>query len=85
MGWEEEEEDVEDLLEESEGMITWAREKLMILAAASPRTIRDTDGYPVDWEDYIQKEVTDIMDVLLEEIPVRYICLQELEGPEIPF
>lgn len=58
--------DLEDKIEEVESMITWCRERLLILAAATPPSlVKDEE---TDNMFYLHSEFTEIMETLEEEM-----------------
>ena len=72
------------MLEDAEDSIKSAKERLLILAASTPRTINESGegDYKIDWNDHIRTEVNDIMEDLEEQIVRRYLARQCIESPE---
>jgi len=55
----------ESNLEDEQGIMQMFRDELMILAAASPRDVKDQDGWE-QWEYYIRRRVSEIYDGLID-------------------
>ena len=73
--------EMEDKIEDAEHSLQWARERLLVLAASTPRTVLDEHGNPWNWEEYIQSEIGDIMETIEEEAAIRFVCQQAIEWP----
>ncbi len=73
--------EMETKIEDADHLIRWAKDKLLMLAAATPRTVLDGEGSPYNWEEYIHGEIGEIMDILEEDIPIRFVCSQAVEWP----
>ena len=57
---------VDQAIADAEMMLKHYKERLLVLAASTPRQVDEGDG-PVDWGWYVQKEITEITDGMEEE------------------
>ncbi len=62
------------------GLIEHSKERLLMLAAATPRTVLHDDGVPINWEEYIHSEISDIMETLQDELPLIFVSDQLESG-----
>lgn len=75
--------DLKDKKEEVELTVSRCREKLMMLAASSPRTINDEEGNPMDWIDHVQFEINQILDELQDAFFEQRLIDIALEFPDL--
>ena len=72
-------------IEELEDLTKYFRDKLLALAVATPRQIKDIDGNPIEWEDHVITEINDMWEELEETIKIKHLCyiaLSDLENTE---
>ena len=67
--------DLEAFQKELEACITSVKERLLMLAAATPRTVVDSEGTSMDWNDHVQFEVSQMLDELDEYIGDRRLAV----------
>lgn len=72
--------DLEDRLKETNEFIKHIREKLLILAATSPRDINE-DGHFKLWEDHVHIEINTLLDELEDVVYRRSLMLHAIENP----
>ena len=70
-----------EVKEEAEAMVTYFRDKLMVMAAASPVAV-ETDGYAEPWHDYVQREVPQYVDEMLEQAWQAWAAGYIVDNPE---
>ncbi len=58
--------------ESEELLIQMFRDELMVLAASTPRDVKDDEGYTDRWEDYVRRRVSEIVEGLRESIIKSY-------------
>ena len=54
--------DIDSKIEELEWYLRSYEQDLAIMAAQSPREIKDSNGYIVDWEDHVSAKLREIID-----------------------
>jgi len=64
------------------GCIATCKEKLLMLAAATPRMAHDDAGTEMEWEDYVQFEIDRIMNELDEYMNDRRLCSIIVDCPD---
>jgi hypothetical protein len=72
-------------IQELEDYIEYCKKKLFALMIASPRTIRDIENNPIEWEDHVIFEMNDLWEDLEESISklnLYRIALQDLDSVE---
>lgn len=75
--------DLPDVLEDADESIKTARERILILAASTPRSVASgEENYNIDWNEHIRTEVDDIMEDLEDQIIRRYLARQCMDSPE---
>jgi hypothetical protein len=76
--------DLPSVLDDADYIIKSARERIIILAASTPRAIEHSgdENFKTDWNEHIRTEVDSIMDDLEEQIIRRYLARQCIENPE---
>jgi hypothetical protein len=74
--------DLEDVISDAKEAIQRSREKLMMLAASTPRQMTDVEGNPFDWVDHVQMEVKQEMDYLEENIWRHRLAEYAMANPD---
>lgn len=72
-------------IEELEDLTKYFRDKLLALAVATPRQIKDAEGNPIEWENHIIFEINNMWEELEETIKTKYLCyiaLNDLDNVE---
>lgn len=70
-------EQLPELKEECKEDILKIKERLMILAASSPRMVEE-----MDWTDYVQREVSNLVEELSELVVKQHLSEIALDNPE---
>ena len=74
---------VEAEIEESESFLQKLREDLIMFAAATPREVSDSEGNPMQWEEYISLNLGEIIESYGETVSrLTMIRLIEESLPE---
>jgi len=69
-------------LESADRAVASCRERLMMLAAATPRTVEDVEGNPMEWDEHAQFQVNQILEELAEALWERRLAEIAIENPE---
>ena len=75
-------EDIRGKLEETGRAIAGCRERLMMLAAATPRAVEDAEGNPMDCDEHAQFQVNQILEDLAEALWDRRLAEIASESPD---
>ena len=70
-----------DIVEDADYSIGQARDKLLLMAASTPRPVETEEGR-IDWNDHVHAEVADILDGLEEDIIRRYLAKLCINNPD---
>lgn len=73
--------DLADYKDELENSIKRCRESLLMLGAATPRRVYDSDGGELDWNDHVSFEVNSILEELEEYYRDYSLTLYALSDP----
>lgn len=71
-----------DKYEENERMMEYARRQILLLAAATPRDVAHYSDEIDAWEDYVQQEVENLLEIIEEAAGQNFVIVQHLEYPE---
>jgi len=71
----------QETLDNARDMITYSRDRLLILAAMTPMAVNDGDG-ETPWPDYVRNEINDIMDELQEHVVTAFQAQYILDWPD---
>jgi hypothetical protein len=66
--------EIPEIIEEADASIMSHKEKFLMLAASTPRTVETADGDKIEWNDHVQREISDAMEDLEEQIIRRYLA-----------
>lgn len=64
-------------------MIASGREKLMMLAASTPRDVKDVEGTLLDWNEYAQGEISELMDSLSDYFYEKRLTEIAIDNPDM--
>jgi len=73
---------LKDKYEENELHIRNARERLLLLAGATPRRVPTGEGHlrdEIEWEEYVHQEIYHLMELIEECAGQNYVIVQALE------
>lgn len=66
-------------LEEAKDSITYCKNKILALMAATPREIKDCEDNPIQWEDHVVFELNEIFEFLAESLVHEYLYSMALD------
>jgi len=69
------------MLADAQAMLTFYRDRLMILAAMSPMNVDDGEG-SMAWDFYIRRELDDIIDEIIDESRRAWMAQHIIDNPE---
>lgn len=74
----------QERFEENERLITYLQLKLLQLATATPRDLRQPDEEPIyTWEDYVREEVESAVTELVEAAGQNFVLGQVLDAQDM--
>ena len=71
----------QEVIDEAEDMLSYYRDRLLILAAMTPMGMDDGDGQ-VPWDFYVRREITDMWEEIQDEVIRAFLARQIVEFPE---
>ena len=81
----------QEVVDEAENMLTYFRDRLLILAASNPHNVDEGDG-PMPWDFYVRREVDGMWDEMREQsvaaMKAQYLldfpdeCVDDYDKPE---
>ncbi len=74
--------ELQDTLEECTENIEDDKLKIHMLAAATPRQIKNVDGDIIEWEDHVSFEIKNILEAFEEDIIKRFLTQIAIHNPE---
>lgn len=70
-----------EVRDDADSMLTYYRDRLMILAATAPHSVDEGDG-PMPWDFYVRREIDEMWDELQDQVLRRFMANYVLTWPE---
>lgn len=74
--------DIEETINEYEGIIERSKEMLIAFAASTPRDIKDDAGYTMQWEEHILQNIGLLVDDIADAAGTLSKLYEAQENPE---
>jgi hypothetical protein len=71
----------QDEIESAERTIRYCRDRLLVLAASTPRDVDEGSG-PVPWHDYVLHEIDDLLETIQDDTIRRFLARHIVENPD---
>ena len=71
-----------EVVEEAESMLSFFRDKMLVLAAMSPTSVLDEEGCAMPWGEFVRMEIDDMWDEIQDNVRTQFLAQHILDFPE---